>query len=256
MPSFLGPILALAVLVMAAASDRAGAQTELPKQFFPGIIGKDNRLALEATEPPYSAIGRLNVAGFSRLRQCSGFLVSPSVVVTAAHCVYDAYKKRPLAAGRFHFLAGWQKQKFLAHGIGKCVAVMDDFKPIKRPTLENFAKDVAIIILREPIDIAPLSFADDNLIKEDTMLVHAGYSRDKRHLLMGDANCSVLEEHEGVLLTDCDTNHGASGGPVMVLDQDGKPHIAGIMVGGYSLDFNVAVRASAFQEFATAAQCE
>ena len=226
-----------------------------PAFFFQGIIGEDNRIPLDAWDPPFNAIGRLNVSGFGRLRQCSGFLIAPDTVVTAAHCVMDAFRGKPLAAARFHFLPGWQRQKYLAHGIGKCVRVMDGFRATAKPTLDTMARDVAVIVLKDKIEIPPLATAENVELTDKTSLLHAGYSRDKQHLLMGDANCSILEENEHVILTDCDTNRGASGGPVLVLTNDEEFQAAAIMVGGFANDANVAVKLSAVSKFLETATC-
>jgi len=237
-------------MLKAAADNRPG-----PKHLYEGIIGEDDRIVLDATDPPFSAVGRLNVSGFSALRQCSGFLIAPDKVVTAAHCVFDAYNRKTLAPGRFHFLPGWQRQTYLAHGIGKCIRVMPGFEPSRRPTRDRFARDVAVIILTEGLDVAPLDLLPDRELKPKTALVHAGYSRDKRYVLTGDADCTILESDETSLFTDCDSNRGASGGPVMVLTEDGHFQAAAMMVGGIGSDLNVAVRISAVREFLQSARC-
>ncbi len=253
-----------ASLLVAAALAGTGATTPVlaaadpppgPAFFFQGIIGDDDRIALDATDPPFNAIGRLNVSGFSALRQCTGFLIAPDIVVTAAHCVMDAFRGKPLAAARFHFLPGWQKQTYLAHGIGKCIGVMQGFRTIPKPTLENMGLDVAFIVLREKIEISPLATDETLKLTEKTSLVHTGYSRDKQHLLMGDADCNVLDENEHVILTDCDTNRGASGGPVLALTPDGEFKAVAMMVGGFAKEMNVAVKLSAVADFLKNAKC-
>ena len=56
------------------------------------IIGPtDGRTrVLQTSRPPYAAVCQIERDfGDGRLSGCSGFLVSPNVVVTAAHCVFS-----------------------------------------------------------------------------------------------------------------------------------------------------------------------
>jgi protease YdgD len=55
----------------------------------PGIIGKDDRVRLDERGPPWDAGGQVNVAGYRTRIQCTGTLVAPKIVVTAAHCVIN-----------------------------------------------------------------------------------------------------------------------------------------------------------------------
>ena len=52
---------------------------------------------------PWSAVGRVNAAGRGH---CSGALVGPDLVVTAAHCLYNRRAGRWLPPGALHFVAG------------------------------------------------------------------------------------------------------------------------------------------------------
>ncbi len=249
------------IALVSGAPHAAQAQTSSeppagPAFFFEGIIGDDDRIALDAWDPPFNAIGRLNVSGFSALRQCTGFLVAADVVLTAAHCVMDAYRGKPLAPGRFHFLPGWQRQKYLDHGIGKCIRVMEGFEAKREPSLQSMGFDVALIFLHKKIDITPLSTLEDIQLTGKTTLLHAGYSRDKQHLLMGDADCNVTEQDDKLVLTDCDTNRGASGGPVLTLAPDGEFKAVAMMVGGFKKRASIAVKLSAMRDFLRTARCE
>ena len=64
----------------------------------PGIIGKDDRVLLDEQGPPWDAIGQVNVSGHRMTTRCTGTLVAPNLVVTAAHCVMDPWSKKPYAA--------------------------------------------------------------------------------------------------------------------------------------------------------------
>ncbi len=65
---------------------------------------------IDATEYPWRAFGRVNRQGRGF---CTGVLIAPEVVLTAAHCLYDT-KRRAWVEPRFmHFVAAYQKGRFL-----------------------------------------------------------------------------------------------------------------------------------------------
>ena len=61
-----------------------------------GIIGDDDRRAIEELSGPWSAIGQVNTTGYRRTSRCTGSLVATNLVITAAHCVMDPSSGKPL----------------------------------------------------------------------------------------------------------------------------------------------------------------
>src|SRR5215469_15716841 len=64
------------------------------------------RKVIEQVSPPWGSVGQINIAGYRRRVECTGSLIAPNVVVTAAHCVIDPFDRKPFPVDEIHFLAG------------------------------------------------------------------------------------------------------------------------------------------------------
>ena len=82
----------------------------------PGIVGTDDRRAIDQLSAPWAAIGQVNVTGYRRLRKCTGSLVASNLVITAAHCVIDPWRRRPFPLAQIHFLF-WRVSEGLAGSV-------------------------------------------------------------------------------------------------------------------------------------------
>src|SRR5262245_63655194 len=80
----------------------------------PGVIGEDNRVTVQTDQSPWDAIGHVNIAGYRTIRKCSGVLIRPNVVLTAAHCLLDPRTRRGVSADRVHFLLGVHRSEWKA----------------------------------------------------------------------------------------------------------------------------------------------
>jgi V8-like Glu-specific endopeptidase len=87
------PLQILAGLIIIFA-----VRSALSQDLHPGIIGDDNRVRLDERGPPWDAVGQVNVAGFRTGFECTGTLIAPTLVVTAAHCVINPLAQKPYAS--------------------------------------------------------------------------------------------------------------------------------------------------------------
>ncbi|KAI8464412.1 MAG: hypothetical protein J3K34DRAFT_474337 [Monoraphidium minutum] len=189
----------------ATAADMEGARRRLL-----GVLGADDRVRVTPTTAyPWRAHGLLQTGNSG----CSGGMISPSSLLTAAHCVHSGRggtwgsnvrfspgadaSNRPYGTVAYEYMTTYSR--WITNGCGGSC------------TLDRFMYDMAVVRLAQPVG---LNVGWLGMIPSDTFsatLTSAGYPGDKPSGTM------------------CDIIPGQSGSPVWENRNGGSPFIRGIV---------------------------
>lgn len=255
-----GPLQIIAGLAIIFAVGSALAQ-----DLHPGIIGDDNRVLLDERGPPWDAVGQVNVAGYRTGIQCTGTLIAPTLVVTAAHCVINQLANKPYATKDIHFLAGVRGSENKGHATAQCLHFLPNYRfgepdgsiptPSGRKVPINFFNDdVVVIVLSTPLGIKPAPVDERPDLQPGLRLAHVAYPADHRFMPWVHFDCRLLQSDADLLMNDCDTHPGSSGGPIFTRT-DGVYRVAAIMLGVWERTYNIAMPASKWLALTRDAKC-
>lgn len=186
---------------------------------------------IDSTDAPWTSIGRVNFAGYKSTAMCTGTLIAPDLVLTAAHCLYNRSTGRPLPVDDLLFIAGVRRDAYSARLVPACALTAEGFELAQKPKLRDIHNDVALIVLKEPSTLPPvpvLAPEEAAILTRETRFQSAGYRRSRRFLPTVVPACRVLGTTEETWVTDCASEAGASGGPLLVETPNGL-RVAGIM---------------------------
>ncbi|MGB0696948.1 MAG: trypsin-like serine peptidase [Rhodospirillaceae bacterium] len=210
----------------------------LQKRLKPGIKGADDRITVDAFTLPWAAVGRVNRSDGAF---CTGTLVSPNKVLTAAHCIYNKRTGNWMPPSGLHFAAGYQRGEWLTHSPVTQVVTGPGYTPTRSGKGGKSDHDWAIMTLAKPIGNEVGYFGTAPGLERATRVAQVGYSFDRRHVQTANLGCKVLGRGgPNTYVHDCDTVNGDSGSPIFVWAKDG-PRVIGIHVSTAKMNTGTSV---------------
>ncbi|SPH24155.1 hypothetical protein DEA8626_03204 [Defluviimonas aquaemixtae] len=187
------------------------------------------RLTLRQDVLGFEAVGRLEIGDKG---YCTGVLIAPDLVLTAAHCLFDRRTGAAEDVGLIDFRAGLHDGTTIAESSVARAVTHPAYDPGHEGDISSIRHDVALLELAAPIPAATAApFAVRRLRPGARAVSVVSFARGRDAAPSWQDGCEVIGRQQGLLAVDCDLSFGSSGAPVF--DRTGgRPNIVAIISSG------------------------
>lgn len=194
------------------------AQGPAYREYLAGVGPQDPRQKVDTRQMPWAAIGRVQTELGSR---CTGFLLSPVVVQTAAHCLWLSATHRFVQPESVHFLLAYSGGHYSAHARVTHFVIPPGYTTAQENQLAGL--DHATLILDHPVAKPDAVFHVTATLQDvtpGTSVSLGGYEQNQPDIITADTHCHLTgttQDGQGNLLLthDCAGTHGSSGAPLL-----------------------------------------
>lgn len=175
----------------------------------------------------WEAVGVLDLENAAN---CTGTLIRPDLVLTAAHCLYDD-ESRLRDPRRITFHAGWRNGASVAFRRARAAVVHPAYDPSSDRNSARLRWDVALVQLESPIvsTHADPFVPGGGPLQQGTEVSVVSYGAGRMDAPSRQRACEVLDTYEGMIALTCDVEPGSSGSPIFAGEEGTRPRIAAVV---------------------------
>ncbi|TKA94867.1 trypsin-like serine protease [Cereibacter changlensis] len=193
----------------------------------------------------WNAVGKILLG---RKGFCTGTLIGPQRVLTAAHCLYDKDSGLRIEPSEIQFLAGWRN--------GRAEAYRQVRRAVPHPLysfggleqIERVEFDIAVLELDQPIrQPSILPFATGLRPETGDEVGVVSYAQDRSEAPALQEVCHVLGRQPAVLVLSCNVDFGSSGAPIFSM-QGGVAQVVSVVSAKADVEGRKVALGTALQE--------
>ena len=174
----------------------------------------------------WEAVGLISIGAGG---MCTGALIETNVVLTAAHCLFDARDGSRIDPGKVKFHAGWRNGRSTASRNVRRAIVHPDYVFTGPNGDLHVANDIALLELESEIRLSNITpYATGNRPRKGQNVGVVSYAHDRASSPSLQRVCYVLARQRGTLVLSCKVDFGSSGAPIFV-EVDGAPTIVSVI---------------------------
>lgn len=162
---------------------------------------------------------------------CTGTMIRPDLVLTAAHCLYNPRNGDRIDPRRIEFRAGWRGGKSIAMRFGKSAVIHPAYVEDagNRISARQVRNDVALVQLADPILSTHADpFRTDRGIASGQAVSVVSYGKGRDDAPSRQRECTILDTQDGIVAMSCSVVPGSSGSPVFAM-REGRPRVVAVV---------------------------